>query len=544
MRKEIRFLILLGVMLLALGGMIMTQQKKGKREEVPYLSFIEMAKNGEVKHVVYSDEAMWQAALFDGREILTPNPRTENGKEMLLSLGIEVTERMQPEVETVLFALLFGMMMFGRRGNMSMERFDIVNGDRKVPEVTFRDVIVGKETLEGMRDVAHYLKDGAAYEKMGARPPRGVMLYGPPGTGKTLLARALAGETGKPFFAVSGSDFVEVYVGVGAGRIRSLFKKARKAGGGVIFIDEIDALGKKRDQGNEEREQTLNALLTEMSGFSGKDGVIVLAATNRLDTLDGALLREGRFDRHIEVGLPGREERLQILQVHSRKKPMDPQVSMENWAERTVLFSGAQLESLMNEAAIRAVRGGDALISERHMEQAFLAQTAGEEKKMTANRKEKHMIAVHEAGHALLTHLLLPQSRLTRLTILPSNKGAAGYSLAIHEDRVLYTRQELMHHMSVTLGGRAAEEVMFGKEQVTNGAGSDLKKAEALACEMAEWRMSDEEDGERAKRGLMEEAYAIAKQKIGENRQRLEGLSRALMERETLSGEEILHFVA
>lgn len=545
MQKERKWAAgLLAVMLAALCLALLTEDKRNERREVAYPAFMAMAKEGSVEKVLLEDAGLWQATLKNGEEILTPNPRTPDAKAALLEMGIHVEEKEKVHVAPLLVMGMLLFLMLRQQKGSGMEKMMHTDSGGKGEKITFEDLVIGEETLSGMQDLVHYLNAPERYEKMGARPPRGVLLYGPPGTGKTMLAKALAGETGKPFFAVSGSDFVQVYVGVGAGRIRSLFRKARKTGGGVIFIDEIDAIGKTRDQGNDEREQTLNALLTEMNGFSGKDGVIVLAATNRMDTLDGALLREGRFDRHIEVGLPGKEERRRILKIHSRNKPLEEQVSLAAWAEKTALFSGAQLESMMNEAAIRAVREGKEKIGEAHMEAAFRFQTAGDEKAMAANEREKWMIACHEAGHALLTHLLLPQSRLTHLTILPSNKGAAGYSLSVQEDRLLYTRQELMHHMAVALGGRAAEEEVFGKMQVTNGAASDLKKAKAMAEEMAAWQMSDEEDEQKAGRALMQEGYALAMEKVRHNRPRLLRLARALMEKETLRGEEIVQFMA
>lgn len=364
--------------------------------------------------------------------------------------------------------------------------FDTIQAQQQISELSFEDVAANDEARQSLKGLVDFLKDPEKYQRFGARMPRGVLLYGPPGTGKTLLARALAGEAGVPFFALSGSDFVQMYVGVGAGRVRDLFQKARKAGRCVIFIDEIDAMGKRRDDSaSDEREQTLNALLTEMSGFKDEDGVIVLAATNRIDTLDPALLRPGRFDRQIEVGLPGKSQRLSILKLHARNKPLDASVDLEALAADTVLFSGASLETLLNEAAIRAARRGAAAIERPDIEAAYLTSVAGEDKEIgSTSRAELCTIALHEAGHALATHLLMPEHRVSRVSILPSGKGAAGYSLAIPPDRTLLRRDQLEAQVMALLAGRAAELLVGGSEELTSGASSDLSKAAELVSAM------------------------------------------------------------
>ena len=312
------------------------------------------------------------------------------------------------------------------------------------PQCGFGDVAANEEAKKSLEGLVDYLKDPQKYARYGARMPRGVLLYGPPGTGKTLLARALAGEAGVPFFALSGSDFVQMYVGVGASRVRELFKSARKAGKCVIFIDEIDAMAKKRDeQSSDERDQTLNALLSEMSGFRPSEGIIVLAATNRLDTLDPALLRPGRFDRQIEVGLPGREERLSILRLHSRNKPLSRAVDLEALAGDTSCFSGASLENLLNEAAIAAAGRGAEAIEPDDVRGAFYKTVAGADRKSTATRAERRVIAVHEAGHALASLTLTPENRLRRVSILPAGGGAAGYNLSIPPERTMLEKRQI-----------------------------------------------------------------------------------------------------
>lgn len=543
MLKRKGFAVVVAAMLAVLMIQAWSDTKAGEGERLTYPAFLNMVNEGAVTRVHYSEKGSWKAETEDGKTYAVPNPRSDRIKETLLLAGVDVVEN---EAASWAGLLLFAVIavLFAARQRSGIQQFALTEAEKAVPDTRFSDVVMSEDVLLAMQDISLYLKKPEQYEKMGARPPRGVLLYGPPGTGKTLLARALAGETGKGFYAVSGSDFVQVYVGVGASRIRTLFKKARKAGGGVIFIDEIDALGKKRDNGNDEREQTLNALLTEMNGFSPAEGIIVLAATNRPETLDGALMREGRFDRRVEIGLPDREGREKLLEIHTKKKKMDASVSLQEWADKTAMFTGAQLESMVNEAAIRAIRTGEERIRPEHMEAAFLFQVAGDARSLIVDEREKWMISVHEAGHALLTHHLLPDSRLTRVTVLPSSKGAAGYSLAVQKERRLYTRQELMCRMAVALGGRAAEEKLLGKDSVTNGAGSDLEKARDLAKEMYVWHMSGEKDAVEAEQCLMAEAMEMAMDCLGKNEGALRNLAAALMKKETLCGDEILQFMA
>ena len=420
---------------------------------------------------------------------------------------------------------------------------------------TFRDVAANDVALNSLRELRDYLTAPEKYVRFGARMPRGVLLYGPPGTGKTLLARALAGEAGVPFFALSGSDFVEKYVGVGASRVRELFKKARKAGRCVIFIDEIDAMGKRRDDNSsDERDQTLNALLSEMSGFYTGDGVVVIAATNRMEMLDPALLRPGRFDRQIEVGLPGRNERLSILRLHSRNKPMDKDVDLEGMAAMTAGFSGASLENLLNEAAISAALRGGGDIDAEDVKRAFRRTAVGEDRPSVASDHEKRIIAAHEAGHALVSRLMLPENHLARVSILPSGSGAAGYNLTVPAEVLMPGRRELQGQICVLLAGRAAEAAVFGEEAVTAGAASDLARATELAAAMAlELGMAGEPavslrvlmakfggagDAQERCRGMLDGLYRQTCALIEAHRDALDALSAALLEREALDGAD------
>lgn len=507
-----------------------------------YADFWRMAQDGEVASVTMGTGDTWRVTLRDGGTATTPDPRAADAKERLLRLNVDVRE--EGGFSPTLLALALGAALVwalarGRRGAAGMQKYAAVAAQSDVPPLTFDDVAAPEETLRSLRDLADYLRQPDAYRRLGARAPKGVMLYGPPGTGKTLLARALAGEAHAPFFAMSGADFVQVYVGVGASRVRELFRKARKAGGGVIFIDEIDAIGKKREGGNDEREQTLNALLTEMSGFSGQDGVMVVAATNRLDTLDAALLREGRFDRRIEVGLPDCAQRLRILRVHARGKPIDQDVSLEALAARTVMFSGAQLETLLNEAAIRAVRRGASAIQAQDVEQAYLAVTVGEERRIGVTEAERRVTAYHEAGHALATARLLPERTITRVTIIPSARGAAGYAMSVQEDALFYTKRQLFSMLCVALAGRIAEECMLGADDVTTGAADDLRRAREIARAMAEEYGMVEGEDEAAAREAYREARAKTRALILEDEAALRRLADALMTQETLTGADV-----
>lgn len=351
---------------------------------------------------------------------------------------------------------------------------------------SFADVAANEEALSSLRELRDFLKHPETYARLGARIPHGVLLYGPPGTGKTLLARALAGEAGVPFLAMNGSDFVEMYVGVGASRVRDTFKRARRLGKCVIFIDKIDSLGRARGaNSSDERDQTLNALLGEMSGFRPAEGVIVIGATNRAELLDPALLRPGRFDRRIEVGMPDRDAREKILKLHARGKPMDAEVDLSDLAARTVLFSGASLENLLNEAAICAARRRSERICEADIEAAYLTLVAGSDRSVRMREEERRLIALHEAGHALISRLLTPEDRIRRVSIVPSGNGAAGYNLSIPAEKTMYTRSDLEGRICVLLAGRAAETLYAGASGVTGGASNDLKRATELACQMA-----------------------------------------------------------
>jgi cell division protease FtsH len=442
---------------------------------------------------------------------------------------------------------------------------------------TFDDVAGIEEAKEELQEVVTFLKQPEKFTAVGARIPKGVLLVGPPGTGKTLLAKAISGEAGVPFFSISGSEFVEMFVGVGASRVRDLFRKAKESAPCLVFIDEIDAVGRQRGTGigggNDEREQTLNQLLTEMDGFEGNTGVIIIAATNRPDVLDSALLRPGRFDRQITVDLPAFNGRLGILEVHARTKKMSPEISLEAIARRTPGFSGAALANLLNEAAILTARRRKEAITPLEIDDAIDRVTIGLSLTPLLDNKKKWLIAYHEVGHALLMTLLKNTDPLNKVTIIPRSGGIQGFAQQVFdEERVdsgLYSRAWLMDQITIYLGGRAAEVEIFGESEITIGASSDLKAVANLAREMVtKLGMSDlgnialESDSEREVflgrdwgsrseyseemavqidrqvRQIVTHCYEEARRIIRENRTLMDGLVEALLDRETLEGDD------
>ena len=372
------------------------------------------------------------------------------------------------------------MMNFGK------SRARMTNG--KEQSITFKDVAGLVEEKQELEEIVDFLKDPARYTSVGARIPKGVILVGSPGTGKTLIAKAVAGEAGVPFFSISGSDFVEMFVGVGASRVRDLFEDAKRNAPCIVFIDEIDAVARRRGAGlgggHDEREQTLNQLLVEMDGFGVNEGIIVLAATNRVDILDPAILRPGRFDRKVSVGMPDVKGREEILRVHSKNKPLGDDVDLSQIAQTTAGFSGADLENLLNEAAISAARSGRTYLLQADIQQAFVKVGIGSEKRSKVmSQRDKEIIAYHESGHAILFHVLPHVGPVYSVSIIPTGMGAAGYTMPLPErDEIFNTRGKMMENIMVDLGGRIAEELVF--DDITTGASQDIKQATALARAM------------------------------------------------------------
>ncbi|MBD2500957.1 ATP-dependent zinc metalloprotease FtsH2 [Anabaena azotica] len=444
--------------------------------------------------------------------------------------------------------------------------------------VKFDDVAGIEEAKEELQEVVTFLKQPERFTAVGARIPKGVLLVGPPGTGKTLLAKAIAGEAGVPFFSISGSEFVEMFVGVGASRVRDLFKKAKDNAPCIIFIDEIDAVGRQRGAGigggNDEREQTLNQLLTEMDGFEGNTGIIIIAATNRPDVLDAALLRPGRFDRQVIVDAPDIKGRLEILQVHARNKKLDPSVSLEAIARRTPGFTGADLANLLNEAAILTARRRKEAITLTEIDDAVDRVVAGMEGTPLVDSKSKRLIAYHEVGHALVGTLLKDHDPVQKVTLIPRGQAQGLTWFTPNEEQGLISRSQLKARIAGALGGRAAEEIIFGGAEVTTGAGGDLQQVSGMARQMVtRFGMSDlgplsleSQQGEvflgrdwmtrsdyseaiasridSQVRQIVEECYETAKKIIRENRTVTDRIVDLLIEKETIDGEEFRQIVA
>ncbi|SHH40549.1 cell division protease FtsH [Caloranaerobacter azorensis DSM 13643] len=572
-RKMILFVLLVFVLMISISIYFQIDNKDYK--SVSYKKFIDYVEKGNVETVYLSNSSKIKGKLIDGTYFITDNPRSESFKESLLTKGINVEEIEQNTAIMNLLTLLLVLVSFGligyflskntdKQAQREMAYMSSIESDfSNIRTITFDDVAGNEEAKESLRELVDFIKNPEKYEKYGARMPRGVLLYGLPGTGKTLLAKALAGEANVPYFAVTGSDFIQVYAGLGASRIRSLFKKARQAGKCVIFIDEIDALGKKRSGnvsgGNDESDRTLNALLTEMSGFKGNEGIVVIAATNRIDILDEALLRPGRFDRQIEVGLPDVNARYKILRLHSRNKPLDKNVDLKKVAYQTVYFSGAKLENLMNESAMIAAKNNQKTIKMEHIDKAFYTVIAGEEKKdkSTISLKDKRVTAYHEVGHALVTKLIAPENRVTKVTIIPSTRGAGGFSMNIPPNSMYQSKEDIIKNIKISLGGRAAEEIIFGKNKVTTGASNDLQKATKMALLLISRFGMEESAGLvsyetllgnklgsndfiiKKTRDLLEKLYRETLELLKNNTELLEKISKHLICNETINEEEL-----
>jgi len=543
--------------------------------EISYMEFIEKANSNQILSVSISDSAILKGQLKNGEEFVTDNPRIDGFKESMLIKNIEVKEVSdqyspgQIVIAILAIAGFAGLAIYSSKNNSQQvsKEYDKMSNielsTEKDSDIKFCNIAGNEEAKGNIVELVDFIKNPQKYERYGARMPKGIILYGPPGTGKTLMAKALASEAGVDFLAVSGSDFVQIYAGLGAGRIRSLFKKAKEKSKCVIFIDEIDAIGKKRDRGSiggsDESDRTLNALLTEMSGFKGSEGIVVIAATNRLDTLDEALLRPGRFDRQIEIGLPDLNARYQILKLYSKNRPIADNLSLKGIAEQTVYFSGAKLETLMNEAAINAARENAEAISELHIDKAFYTVIAGDEKKDRSNIRhiDRKITAYHEAGHAVVTKLLCTENKVSKVTIIPSTKGAGGFSMNIPPDKMYNTKKEMINNIKIALAGRIVEELIFGADNVTTGASNDIQRStEILVAMIKQFGMSEEigminydvvfgrqgsADGKLAEitKNEMQTLYNETKMLIENNLDLVNAIAEKLLDKETLNEEEI-----
>ena len=583
------------IVLFVLGLYYVVGQMAMQQQSYTYEDFVEAVEQGEVQSVVIEqDKAVptgtLELTLESGDSKYVNVSDVNEAQEILKQAGITDIEVLAVPQDSVFLtsilptllmvgALIFVFMMMNRPTganakamNFGRNRAKMMNPSDK--HITFANVAGLHEEKEELEEIVDFLKSPKKYIQVGARIPKGVLLVGPPGTGKTLLAKAVAGEAGVPFFTISGSDFVEMFVGVGASRVRDLFEDAKKNAPCIIFIDEIDAVARRRGTGlgggHDEREQTLNQLLVEMDGFGVNEGIIVMAATNRVDILDPAILRPGRFDRKVSVGRPDVKGRREILDVHAKGKPLGDDVDLQQIAQTTAGFTGADLENLLNEAAILAAKEERVYIQQQDIQRSFVKVGIGAEKKSkVVSEKEKRITAYHEAGHAILFHVLPDVGPVYSVSIIPTGAGAAGYTMPLPEkDDMFNTRGKMLQDITVSLGGRVAEELVL--DDITTGASQDIKQATAMAKSMVmKFGMSEElglinydndneevfvgRDFGHTSRGYGEEVagkidrevkriidncYQDAKRIIKENEKVLEACAELLLEKEKITGEE------
>lgn len=566
-------------------------EKNSKPADISYTSFMQHVQQDEIKQVTIVDNVI-SGKLKDGKEFSTVAPNDSKLVEKLEAKKVDIKAELPPQPPwwmsilssilpmLIIVGLWFMLMNQGGAGGGKVMNFGKSRArryDEEKLKITFKDVAGAEEAKQELEEVVEFLKHPQKYNDLGANIPKGVLLYGPPGTGKTLLAKAVAGEAGVPFFSISGSDFVEMFVGVGASRVRDLFDQAKKSAPCIVFIDEIDAVGRQRGAGlgggHDEREQTLNQLLVEMDGFSANEGIIMIAATNRPDILDPALLRPGRFDRQIVVDRPDIKGRTEILKVHVKGKPVGPDVNLDVIAQRTPGFTGADLSNLVNEAALLTARKDKKAINMPEMEEAAERVIMGPERKSRViSDKEKRLTAYHEGGHTIVGMLLEHTDPVHKVTIIPRGR-AGGYTLSLpKEDKYYATRSEMLDELKVLLGGRVAEALVL--KEISSGASNDLQRATQLARQMiCEYGMSENigpvtfghrqdqvflgRDIARDKdyseevaaeidkevRSFMEDAYAATEKLLSDNIDKLHVIAKALMEKETLEEEEINQLV-
>ncbi len=597
--KNVGLYALLAIVALSLATALIDGKPQPK-EELTYSEFIERVENGSIEKV-QMNASRTEVRLRDGNKTVSVNilPSDTELINILTRKGVDIAVSPQTDdgawvraFSGLLFPvlLLVGLFFLLRRAQSGPGSQAMNFGKSRArvqmepqTQVTFGDVAGIEQAKLELAEVVDFLKNADRFTAVGAKIPKGVLLVGPPGTGKTLLARAVAGEAGVPFFSISGSEFVEMFVGVGASRVRDLFEQAKANAPCIVFIDEIDAVGRQRGAGlgggNDEREQTLNQLLTEMDGFEGNTGIIIIAATNRPDVLDAALLRPGRFDRQVVVDRPDYAGRLEILNVHARGKTLSQDVDLEKIARRTPGFTGADLSNLLNEAAILAARRNLTEISMDEVNDAIDRVLAGPEKKdRVMSEKRKELVAYHEAGHALVGALMPDYDPVQKISIIPRGRAGGLTWFTPSEDRMdsgLYSRSYLQNQMAVALGGRIAEEIIFGEEEVTTGASNDLQQVARVARQMVtRFGMSDrlgpvalgrqqgnmflgrdiasERDFSEETaatiddevRNLVEQAYRRAKAVLTENRGILDRLAQMLIEKETVDAEELQELLA
>jgi cell division protease FtsH len=587
---------IIAVLLIALFNLFQTPQQRGASREIAYSEFLTDLSAGRVKTVTISGDRITGTYIDNASGFQTYSPGDSSLVQRLEEKGVTITARPETDGSNSIFGyliswlpmvLILGVWIFFMRQMQSGSGRAMGFGKSKAKllteahgRVTFQDVAGVDEAKEDLEEIVEFLRDPQKFQRLGGKIPRGVLLVGPPGTGKTLLARAIAGEANVPFFTISGSDFVEMFVGVGASRVRDMFDQAKKNAPCIIFIDEIDAVGRHRGAGlgggNDEREQTLNQLLVEMDGFEANEGIILIAATNRPDVLDPALLRPGRFDRQVVVPNPDINGREKILKVHVRNVPLAPNVDLKVVARGTPGFSGADLMNLVNEAALMAARRNKRLVTMQEFEDAKDKVMMGAERRSTAmTQAEKELTAFHEAGHAILALNVPSADPLHKATIIPRGR-ALGMVMQLPEgDRYSMSYKYMVSRLAIMMGGRVAEEMKFGKENITSGAASDIEQATKLARAMVtRWGFSDKlgqvaygENQEEVFLGhsvartqnvseetaqiidaevrrLIEDAYETARTILNDHKQEWITLAEGLLEYETLSGEEIKQLIA
>lgn len=570
-------------------------QGQGPSGRLDYSDFIDQVHQGQVSKVTIEGQTI-RGVYGNGDAFTTYNPGDPGLMGDLLDNRVQVSAK-PPEKQSVLMQifiswfpmlLLIAVWIFfmrsmgggvgGKGGPMSFGKSKAKMMTEDQNKVTLEDVAGADEAKQEVGEIVDFLKDPSKYQNLGGNIPRGVLMVGPPGTGKTLLAKAIAGEAKVPFFTISGSDFVEMFVGVGASRVRDMFEQAKAHAPCIIFIDEIDAVGRSRGAGmgggNDEREQTLNQMLVEMDGFEGNEGIIVIAATNRADVLDPALLRPGRFDRQVTVGLPDIKGREQILRVHMRKVPLAEDVKPSYIARGTPGFSGADLANLVNEAALFAARQNDKLVTQKHFEQAKDKILMGVERKsMVMKEDERRMTAYHESGHAIVGYLVPEHDPVYKVSIMPRGRALGVTMYLPEEDSYSYSKRKLESQLSSLYGGRIAEEIIYGEDSVTTGASNDIERATMIARNMVtKWGLSDnlgpllyeEEDkggfmgtsrnanvsGEVSKkideeiRNIIERNYQRATDILKENSDKLEVMTACLMQYETIDKDQVDRIMA
>ena len=562
-------------------------------EQVDYSTFMQAIEEQKIDHVEVQSNQIVFTEKEDAKKYKTGLMNDPTLAERLDKSGATFTQDIKEEASPLLSFFLtwiLPILIFFAIGQyLSRKLFDRVGGNSMmfggsgnqakiyVPSsegIHFSDVAGEDEAKENLSEIVDYLHNSEKYSAIGAAMPKGVLLVGPPGTGKTMLAKAVAGEASVPFFSIAGSEFVEMFVGMGASKVRDLFKQAKEKAPCIVFIDEIDAIGQKRSgnlMGNDEREQTLNQLLTEMDGFQGNTGVIILAATNRPDSLDPALLRPGRFDRRVPVELPDLKGREEILVVHGKKVKLDTNVNFHNIARMAAGASGAELANIINEGALRAVRSGRSTVTQTDLEESVEVVIAGYQKKNAIlSDKEKHTVAYHEIGHALVAALQSHTAPVQKITIIPRTSGALGYTMQVEEqDKYIVTREELEQKIATFTGGRAAEEVKFG--QVSTGAVNDIEQATKLARAMiTRYGMSEEfgmvametinnrylggdatlacsaatqEQIDKRVVDLVRRQHDKAKALLEGNREKLDELAAYLYEKESITGDEFMRIL-